>query len=822
MRKLSVFICLALLVTLSAVAAPAQAKAPGQPLSVWYRQAAGQWEDAVPVGNGRLGAMVFGGPVHERIQFNESTVWDGAPHDYAHPGAFRHLAAIRELLLAGKQAEAEKLAGQEFMSVPVRQTQYQAFGDLLLDFPGIEESAISGYRRELDLDTAVASSEFTHGGVRYRRQVFASWPAQVLVVHLSADRAGRISFAAGMKSAHAGSTVTPLGDGLVSMSGAVENGAIRFEARLLVQTEGGRQEFSNGKLVVTGANAATLILAGATNFRNYKDVSADPAARNDAAIATARRQDFAALEAAHVADHQRLFRRVSLDLGGTAAAAQPTDERIRAFAASRGDGQSRGAGGPARVSTDPQLIALLFQFGRYLMIASSRPGGQPANLQGIWNESNQPPWGSKYTVNINTEMNYWPAEITALPECHAPLFDALKEVAASGAVTAREHYNAGGWVLHHNFDLWRGTAPINASNHGIWPSGGAWLAHDFWEHYLFTGDKEFLRTTAYPLMKGAALFFADVLVKDPRHGWLISGPSNSPEQGGLVMGPTMDHQIVRSLFAMVAAASEILNTDAELRNRLLEMRKQIAPDQVGRYGQLQEWLEDKDDPKNQHRHVSHLWGVHPGGEITPLGTPELYAAARKSLEFRGDAATGWSMGWKINLWARFWDGDHAYRILENLIQPAANAGVAPRSPGRAGLFPNLFDAHPPFQIDGNFGATAGIAEMLVQSQDPRATPTSLTAVQRGQAAIVHLLPALPSAWSAGKVSGLKTRGGFEVAMEWSNGRLVKATLRATQSMPLTVRYAGREVQIASRAGQVYALGPDLRPLRGAGTSSTPR
>jgi alpha-L-fucosidase 2 len=751
--------------------------------------------EALPVGNGHLGAMVFGNPAHERIQFNENTVWTGSPHDYAHQGAFRHLEAIRQLLFQGKQAEAEKLATQEFMSVPLRQMSYQAFGDLLLDFPGIEEGAVSDYRRDLNLDTGVASTRFALSGVTYRREIFASWPAQVIVVRLAASRPGKISFEAALASAQAGSTVARLPSGEVTMTGAVANSAIRFEARLLVKAEGGRQEFRGGKMVVAGANAVTLILAGATNFRNYQDVSADPKQRNDAVLAQARAKSFAARRAAHFADHQRLFRRVSLELGGTDAAAQPTDERIRAFAA----------------KGDPQLIALLFQFGRYLMIASSRPGGQPANLQGIWNDSNQPPWDSKYTVNINTEMNYWPAEVTNLSECHLALFEALKEVAASGARTAKEQYNARGWVLHHNFDLWRGTAPINASNHGIWPSGGAWLTHHLWDHYLFTGDQEFLRTTAYPLMKGAALFFADVLVKDPQRGWLISGPSNSPEQGGLVMGPAMDHQIIRSLFGMVAAASEILGTDAELRNQLLEMRKQIAPNQIGRYGQLQEWLEDKDDPKNQHRHVSHLWGLYPGGEITPLGTPELYAAAKKSLEFRGDGATGWSMGWKVNLWARFWDGEHAYRILQNLIQPAANS--APGKPGRAGLFPNLFDAHPPFQIDGNFGATAGIAEMLLQSQDPYATPSSLTGAQRGQSAIVHLLPALPPAWPAGKVTGLMARGGFEAGIEWSNGRLTRASLRATESKPLKVRYAGKEVEIQARAGRTYEFDGDLRLLR---------
>jgi alpha-L-fucosidase 2 len=543
--------------------------------------------------------------------------------------------------------------------------------------------------------------------------------------------------------------------------------------------------------VATGANSATLLLAGATNFVNYRDLSADPRLRNIATLSAFRNQIYDTMRAEHIRDHQSLFRRVSLDLGTTAAAKLPTDQRIAAFAS--GD--------------DPALVALLFQYGRYLMIASSRPGGQPANLQGIWNDSNKPAWDSKYTDNINTEMNYWPVEETNLSECHLPLFDALQDLAQSGAITAREHYNARGWVLHHNFDLWRGTAPINASNHGIWQTGGAWLSTHLWEHYLFTGDKSFLRGTAYPLMKGAALFFVDALVKDPKTGFLYTGPSNSPEQGGLVMGPTMDREIVRTLFGETIAAATALNVDADLRARLAAMRKRIAPLQIGKHGQLQEWMEDSDDPANQHRHVSHLWAVYPGSEITPYGTPDLFQAARQSLIFRGDAATGWSMGWKLNLWARFLDGDHAYKIMRNLIAPASDA-----KPSKAGVFKNLFDAHPPFQIDGNFGATAGITEMLLQSDDPYGTPTSLTAVQSGEAGFLHLLPALPSALATGKVSGLVARGGFEVALEWRSGKLVKATILARQSKPFKVRYASFEIEIQAKAGQTYTLGPDLKAL----------
>ncbi|HEV2446222.1 MAG TPA: glycoside hydrolase family 95 protein, partial [Candidatus Sulfopaludibacter sp.] len=756
--------------------------------TLWYRQPAKLWVEALPVGNGRLGAMIFGGTSHERIQFNEQTVWTGEPHDYAHHGASQYLPQIRQLLFDGKQKEAEDLAMREFMSVPLHQKAYQAFGDLLLDWPGVQAADAADYRRDLNLDTAIATVEYTLHGVTYRREVLASHPANAILVRLTASRPASVTLEATLKSAHAGSTVDFTPDGDLTMTGAVADSAIRFQARLRVEAQGGtRATLGDGRIAIKGADSATLILTGATNFQNYRDVSANPAARNAAVMTALRGQSYTGLRDAHIDDYQRLFHRVSIDFGATPAAQLPTDQRIAAFA--KGD--------------DPALVALLFQFGRYLLISSSRPGGQPANLQGLWNESNNPPWDSKYTDNINTEMNYWPAEEANLSECQLPLFDAMKELAVSGAITAHEQYGARGWVLHHNFDLWRGTAPINASNHGIWQTGGAWLSTHLWEHYLFTGDRQFLRM-AYPLMKGAALFFVDAMVKDPQSGYLITGPSNSPEQGGLVMGPTMDRQIVRALFGGTIAASRILGVDPDLRAQLEAMRPRIAPNRIGKYGQLQEWMEDKDDPKNEHRHVSHLWGVYPGYEITPYGTPDLFKAARQSLIYRGDAATGWSMGWKINLWARFLDGDHAYRILQNLIYPATDR--TPTTPSHAGLFPNMFDAHPPFQIDGNFGATAGIAEMLLQSDDPYGTPTSLTPAQTGSAAFVMLLPALPSDLPNGKVTGLRARGGLEVAITWKDGNLVSATLKAAESKPVKVRYTGAEIDIQAKSGQTIQCG----------------
>ncbi|MBX6311660.1 MAG: glycoside hydrolase family 95 protein [Isosphaeraceae bacterium] len=767
---------------------------------LWYTKPADRWEEALPIGSGRLGAMVFGGTAAERIQFNEDTLWMGKPHDYVRAGARDHLDEIRRLLFEGKVEQAVPIIRAKFLSDPVRQEAYQPFGDLRLHFPGHDEAA--DYRRELDLDAAMARVTYRVGDVSYQREVFASYPDQVIVVHLGADRGGCIRFSLTMDSPHQASRTQAIAPDTLALRGQVRNDGLRFEARLRVRSSGGRTTINDEGVTVEDADAVTLLLAAATSYKNFQDISADPAQRCAATLAKVGNKSDESLRADHVADHRRLFRRVRLDLGRTDRADWPTDQRLRQLAADAGlnanaakEARSPGARPASGLQADPALAALYFQFGRYLLIASSRPGTQPANLQGVWNELLDPPWESKYTTNINFEMNYWPAELTNLSECHEPLFDLVDDLTISGARTAQKQYGARGWVLHHNTDHWRGTAPINNID-GVWPTGGAWLCHHLWEHYLFTGDKQFLARRAYPAMKGASLFFLDALVRDPKTGWLVTNPSISPEQDPLCVGPTMDNQLIRSLLGYTIEAAEILGIDQDFAAQLAEVRRQLPPNQIGKHGQLQEWLEDIDKPNNTHRHMSPLWGLYPGWEITP-DDPKLFDAAKVLLTWRGDGSTGWSYAWRIPLWARVYDGDFAYRQLD--LQLARRT------------FPNLFDKCGPFQVDGNFGASGGMAELLLQSH--RRLPG-------GKTHQLDLLPALPKAWAKGSITGLCARGGFEVDMTWDNGTLSQAIVRSKLGNPCRIQYRNHTIDLRTEIGKTYLFDGQL----GAGprsVSSTP-
>jgi alpha-L-fucosidase 2 len=769
--------------------APADGFKPAGTKVLWYDKPAVKWVEALPIGNGRVSAMVFGGVAEERLQLNEGTLWAGGPYDPVNPQAKEALPQVRQLVNEGKYRDAAKLISERVMARPLGQMPYQTVGDLMLSFTAAAD--VSNYRRDLDLDTATVTTSYTSDGVRFTRQAFASAPDNVIVLRLTADQPGKISFSAGMKTPMRASVATDGGDGLVMSGMGGDHGGIKgqlkYQARVKIAAKGGRTSSGDGRIRVENADEVILLIAAATSFKRFDDVSGDPGRIAEKLLADAAGKPFSKLAADHLADYQPLFRRVTISLGGEGPVTQPTDERIRRFAE----------------GNDPQLAALYYQFGRYLLISCSRPGGQPANLQGLWNESLNPPWQSKYTININTEMNYWPAESGNLAECVAPLVSMVNDLSITGGRTAETMYGAKGWVVHHNSDLWRASAPIDGPDWGMWPTGGAWLCLHLWDRYEFGGDKEFLKRI-YPLLKGASEFFLDTLQEHPERKWLVTNPSISPENGhphgsSVCAGPTMDMQILRDLFANTIQAAAILGVDKEFSGKLAASRARLAPNQIGGEGQLQEWLEDWDMQARErnHRHVSHLYGLYPGRDIHRRDTPALAEAVKKSLELRGDKATGWATAWRIGLWAHLGDGDHAFLILKHLIGPELT-------------YPNMFDAHPPFQIDGNFGGAAGIAEMIVQSRLGRVADGGRSSVE----AEIELLPALPGAWSNGSMAGLRARGGFEVDLAWADGKLTGAKIRGIRKAAgvVTIRCGSRRNKITVKPGTEIRLDSDLREV----------
>jgi len=746
-------------------------------LKMWYDKPASNWNEALPLGNGRIAAMVFGNPAKEQLQLNESSFWSGGPSRNDNPAGLEGLDSIRSYIFGGNYARANTLSNKFLTAKQLHGSKFQVIGDLNLAFKNCDK--YTDYYRELDLEKAITTTTYKVGEVTFKREVLASQPDQVIVIRLTASKPGQLSFTASFDG-QLQKTSTALDAKTLEMTGISGThegvtGQVKFDARAKIINSGGTKSVESNGISVNKANEVVILISIATNFVDYKTLTANEVDKCANYLSAAEKKPYVKILKDHIAAFQRYFDRVDFDLGTSPAAQATTDERIKNFSKSH----------------DPELVTMYYQFGRYLLISSSQPGGQAANLQGIWNGSNNPAWDSKYTININTEMNYWPAEKCNLSEMHEPLIQMVKELSESGKETARVMYGCAGWVAHHNTDIWRITGVVDFADAGQWPMGGAWLSQHLWEKYLYSGDLKYLESV-YPVLKSACEFYKDFLIEEPTHKWLVVSPSVSPEntpaghRSALVAGCTIDNQLLFDLFTKTIKASKLLKRDHALTADFQRILDRLPPMQIGRLGQLQEWLEDLDNPNDHNRHVSHLYGLFPGNQITPYSTPQLFDAARTSLNYRGDVSTGWSMGWKVNLWARLLDGNHARKLISDqltLVDPA-KGGFG----GSGGTYLNFFDAHPPFQIDGNFGCTSGITEMLLQSHD----------------GAIDILPALPDEWKNGSITGLKAYGGFEVSIAWENNTLQKITIKSNLGgncrirVPNEVKFAnGKTLKVGS-------------------------